>query len=639
MLENLNEKTPIKPVFFEDESVPVGRNDRGMMTGVRTYISESEEERVPLFRKLRDVSEVRVETREACGVVTPGSSMCSKHEGEVPLAEQIKCVAKLNDTAEYSFDNATGKAYAEIVKDLNKEKIKESTVLTAKMTDCGLLRAKRFADGKIIYHALTEARIVGGKKWRVGEMVYFTLCIQNFRDFNKQWTEVYCLDELEEVKFVGSILSRYLCPAESRAYQLAAIKSLKSEIYSIVKNLKEEELVTHVGWKSKMDEITFVDGEAYPLRDSVISLLRKPQIVESANIEQIIREIVNELRVVDCEKRIRFLIAYGMVAWFSSIVGAFWSNSPGLLLTGERRICRDYAEYFLKFCRREEGNDILTLSETDDAWLTEYIKVLRDDVFAYDCFEAGKRAKTMRCVIAGNGMANQKLRVPLVVLQKFSAEEIDYCNFVVVDILGYSKSTRLFYAVGAMKGILMELVERHKKNFLEHECNGMASFEECWGKVCELLISLLIQAGVSAVLAEEFLMEIGSGVNLIRNQMRSDYKVSVLIFKQRLQWYIHQGDIKVELFSQITGKAGAEEMAWIKGDRLLIPVSYFKRVVLPMLEMSESEWKTVRNRMLSKGILRCYGGSEFTKQVSLPSGKRVRVIDMSKEFVCSIDTL
>ena len=70
------------------------------------------------------------------------------------------------------------------------------------------------------------------------------------------------------------------------------------------------------------------------------------------------------------------------------------------------------------------------------------------------------------------------------------------------------------------------------------------------------------------------------------------------------------------------------------GEVLYVPAKYMNHFVLPMLRINASQYKRVRNGLIVSGMLCLYGeGKDYTKKITLPSGRRIHAFEMKAAIV------
>lgn len=552
--------------------------------------------------------------------------------GTLPLSEMIYREAALSEEQKYAYDHEVGRGYAKAIEMLVKDKIRENTVTSNSMTNAGILRGKKFADGTECYHKVADSRIVEGKKWIIDGTEFFRLKIQNLRSFNVQWTPLLSMDDLDHDRKIEILLSKYFCPSESRAYHIHTLKDIRSQIFEFLNSLPEEELVNEVGWKMT-DHYTYLDGDGYPLQDAPIALLRKPGTRGEDDINSIVSEICYQMQRIDFQNRIRLMIAYGVTSWLSSVCTKAQVTLPNMIITGEEAVCRAYAESCLKVYCRESGTDILDLIDVTEPWLAKYIEILRDDVLVLDCFETSKKLKLLKILISGRTVQNRRVKVPVVILQRFPSDEMEYTDFISVDLLGFKRSESLDDNLAKLKGVLLKTIESRKNENLSFLDKGF-SYEVTMASTLKFVRVLLLEAGCNPVLSERFIDELEKGISVLINQTRDNKELSLYVVKQRFQKLLDQGDIRMINYTQITVECDEEDAIWLRNDTAYIPSKYFNYTILPLVGLKPKEFKDIRGQLIANGILRVYNSQgEFTKRITLPSDHRVHVYDFEKSFI------
>ena len=557
----------------------------------------------------------------------------------VTFENQIRQAANLSEQAQYSFENSVGRTYAKLIEEVGRDKLRENTSISNQMTDIGYLRGKSFADGTASYHTIAEAHIVEGRKWRIGTAEYFCLRVQNIRTGKIQDTPLLDIKYLETDKRVEWLLSKYFFPSDSRAYLKNSIKDLRSRIYEFLNSLELETLDMHVGWKQS-EYYKYTDGRMHPFKEDIMASFRKPQSEEDVNGNQIISELCEVLSCVDYDNRIRFLIIYALVAVFSSVCTQNLKNQPGILITGEQAVCRRYAEHGMKFYCREQGSDILDLQELSEKSLAEYTDVIRDDSLVIDCYDTTKKLRLVKAVASGRTVLNQRILSPSVLLQRSFNPEIEFSEFIEVDLYGFSCPLNFEENMEKLKALLIKTMETSKIADLLAKKESVQSFTDAIDAVIRFIRIVLIQAGVKPLLAESFMKDLEKGVYVLNKQAKRGRELPILIFRQRLRKLIYEGEIRVFDFAKNGGADDMERAIWVRNETAYIPAKYLLKGILPLMDMESKDFKVVRDILISKDILRVYNTEKgYTKDVTLPNGKRVSAYEIDYRYIFDVDEL
>lgn len=625
------------PLFFDNPNIRVGRlSDNEVSENVNSSSLGFS------FENLKEDEGKRFVLQE--DFLQPQTSVYNMpsqflHYQMQTFENQIRQAANLSEQAQYSFENSVGRAYAKLIEEVGRDKLRENTSVSNRMTDVGYLRGKSFADGTASYHTIAEARIIEGRKWRIGTAEYFCLRLQNSHTGEVKNTPMINMKFLEIDKNVEQLLSKYFYPSDSRAYLKTSVKDLRSRIYEFLNGLEFEALEMHVGWKQS-EVYKYSDGKMYPFKENVLAALRKPQSEEDVNGNQIISELSDALACVDYDNRIRFLIIYALVAVFSSVCTHNWKNQPGILITGEQAVCRKYAEHGMKFYCREKGNDILDLQELSEKSLAEYTDVIRDDSLVIDCYDTTKKLRLVKSVASGRTILNQRIVAPVVLLQKKYNPEVELSEFVAVDLYGFSCPLNFEENMEKLKVLLIKTIETSKIDDLLAKKESAQSFTDAIDAVIGFIRIVLIQAGVKPLLADSFMKELEKGASVLNKQAKRGREIPILIFQQRLRKLIYEGEIRVVDFAKNGSVDDVERALWIRNETAYIPSKYLSKGILPLMDMESKDFKVVRDMLISKNILRVYNTEKgYTKDVTLPNGKRVSAYEIDYRYIFDVDEL
>ena len=550
-----------------------------------------------------------------------------------PIETYIENTEPLSEAAKYAFEEELGRARAKLIADVEKDKVREKTVVANHLTSLGFTRGKFFSDQTVNYQRIAEGVILNARKWVFGKEKFFMLEVQNARTGETKKTEVLSLNSLEEDRYAENIISQYFYPSDSRVYAKTSVKDFKSRLYEFLDCIEPEKISEYVGWK-KTEFYEFVDGTNYPFLESQIASLRKPLVFKSIVPERLIADLCNELNEKDFDNRIRFLIGYGLVNWLSSLCAYKRSSYFEVLLLGEENVCRKYAHAFLKFLSRDCGEDILNLQDITEKYVAEYVQTVQDDTLVFDCYEASRKSSLLKSIVSRKSVFNFKIEKPLVVLQRWSNPQIDFSGFICVDLYGFEKSKKFFDDMEAFKGLILETVEKAKPETLVAEVRDYESYKENFVKVLQLTRTVLMKSGVSLSLATYFTNELEKGISVVQQQTERNRELAVMAFRQRFRKLVDMGEIRILTFSKDVNAENQEFSIWIKGNVACLPVKYLRRVILPLMEISFGEFKEIRDILISQNLLFTYDSQkELTRDVVLPAGKRVNAYVISYRYL------
>lgn len=633
MLNNVFERNCEEPITFSDPTIKVGEG-RGRVINTLWQESEpeSKKETIPKMLCKSDLT-IPVESREETRVVPSTCGDISPYYLQptiTTLQDFVRYNAGLPDESEFAFYNSVGQAYGKVVENILKEELKESSRVSHKLTGEGFIRKRQIVKGETINTELTNCGVVGGKKWTYKGETWFVLKLWLSDKHSFVETDLASLSDLEDINWVERFMSRYFHVTDTRAYQKATILDFRSRLYEVVADFPEEKMFTSLGWQ--MEEVLFyADEKSCPLKKESRSITVAPERLIKSSVNSVLFAIINGLKDCDFEKRLTLLFSFGLTSWCGTLLGVNGENMPQMILSGLESQCKECADSFLKMLRRREGYDIL------DSYLLhedaeEYAATLRDDTFVLNCFSGTKKEELRRGLISGHVLGRCMLKVPLVVLQGFPTREFDFVDIIAIDLYEIMSNKLLLQAIQELKSILLHTIES-KKVVPQIKFD---SFEKAMCYMPQYICEILQEAGAELFLAERVREILTTGAEKFCKMQGMKTPAYVEIFCQRLRRLIGLDRVSTSSFLQAAAETDKCNGIWIREKSVLVPANYMHRVLVPMLGISESDFKRVRDWLLGRKYLRAYLESgEYTRRVTLPDGTRVRVYELSKElFEC-----
>lgn len=523
---------------------------------------------------------------------------------------------------ESAYRNQKGKNQANSEAALDRVKKEERTSLTHGLCEHGFIRARAFSDGTGSYTIVANGRIEEVHRWLIDETEYVRLLISNttscYITVESEWTDVFKFSELENDKFVEGLLSCYFKPVDDRAYNLAALKDFRSRIQEMIRRTPLEVVRTKTGWFKFGNKQIYYDGANFPQKEHTLSRLRRSSFQTDIGVEEILNGICEELAIHNLGRRISFLIGYGLLTWFSDVYSINWNKSPGIMFLGKENVCRRYADACLKMYVRVNGSDIVELLDTDKRTLTEYVDVLKDDVFVLNAneFTAGtlKFAKT---IIAGRSIANHSVNVPIVVLQNVPNGEIAYSDYVTIDLNGFKVSERLCFYMQELKARLLSILEAEP--VADEACAyRMVSYEEAIRIVLPRIKNCLLGAGVPMTVLDKFFGSLEQGMMMYYQFCGNEQDTLVHMLKQRFEQIMSTGEITVT-GDIVKGVSRDPKYSLIvKDNAVFVPSKYLEVGIFPQLGIDRGEFRRVRDALIANGLLDIYGDQKgYTRKITI----------------------
>lgn len=633
MLNNVFERNCEEPISFSDPTIKVGEG-RGRVINTLWQESEpeSKKETIPKMLCKSDLT-IPVESREETRVVPSTCGDISPYYSQptiTTLQDFVRHNAGLPDESEFAFYNSVGKAYGMVVEQILKEQLKESSRVSHKLTGGSFIRQRQIVKGETINTELTGCGVVGGKKWTYKGETWFVLRLWLSDKHSYVETDLERLSALEDINWVERFMSRYFRVADTRAYQKTAILDFRSRLYEVIADLPEEKMFTSLGWQME-DVLFYADEKSCPLKKESRSITVAPERIIKSSVNSVLFAIINGLKEYDFEERLTLLFSFGLTTWCGSLLGVNGKNMPQIILSGQESQCKEYADSFLKMLRRRDGYDILDnyLLHED---VEEYVAALRDDTFVLNCFSGTKKEELRRGLISGHVFGRCILKVPLVVLQGFPTRDFDFVDIIAIDLYEIMPNKLLLQAIQEMKSILLYTIESKKIVPQEKSDN----FEEAMHYMPRYISEILQNAGAELFLTEQIREILVAGAEKFCKMQGMKIPAYVEIFCQRLRRLIDLDQVSTSSFLQADAEMDKGGEIWIRENSFLVPANYMHKVLIPMLGISESDFKRVRDWLLGRKYLHAYlEGDEYTRRVTLSDGTRVRVYELSKElFEC-----
>jgi len=523
--------------------------------------------------------------------------------------------------AAYTIQKGKNQANSETA--LDKEKRNERTSLTHGLCEHGFIRAKGFGDGTGKYTIIANGCIEKVHRWQIDETEYVRLLISdtssNYISGEVEWTDIFKVSELENGKFVEGLLLRYFKPVDVRVYRPEALKDLQSRIQEEIRKTPLEVVRTETGWFKLGDKRIYYDGINFPQKDHPLSQLRRSSSQSNISIEEILNGICEELVTHDFERRISFLIGYGLITWFSDVCSINWNRRPGIMLLGKEDVCRRYADTCLKMYVRTNGSDIVELMDADKSMLTEYVDVLKDDAFILNANGLSANSlKYVKTIIAGRSIDNHSVNAPIIVLQNVPNSEIVYSDYVTVDLNGFKVSERLCFYMQELKAKLLSIFEAEPVVDDSAYVYRTVSYEEAIKFVLPTIKKCLLGAGASVTVLDRFFASLEQGTTLYYQYCGDERDTLVHMLKQRFEQIMATGEITVT-GDIVKGVSRDPKYSLIvKDNAVFIPAKYLEIGIFPKLGIDRSEFRRVRNALIANGLLDIYGDTKgYTRKITI----------------------
>ena len=285
---------------------------------------------------------------------------------------------------------------------------------------------------------------------------------------------------------------------------------------------------------------------------------------------------------------------------------------------GKENVCRCYADACLKMYVRVNGSDIIELLDTDKRTLTEYVDVLKDDVFVLNANDlSAGNLKFAKAIIAGRSIANHSVNVPIVVLQNVPNSEIAYSDYVTVDLNGFKVSERLCFYMRELKARLLSILE--VEPVADEACAyRKVSYEEAIRIVLPRIKNCLLEAGAPMTVLDKFFGSLEQGMMMYYQFWGNEQDTLVHMLKQRFEQIITAGEITVT-GDIVKGVSRDPKYSLIVKDNVVfVPSKYLEVGIFPKLGIDRGEFRRVRDALIANGLLDIYGDQKgYTRKITI----------------------
>lgn len=577
-----------------------------------------------------------------CTVVSSNIGIADNTIGTEVTSSGVSVIPAVDEFDRFTYQSQIAKKRADIEADLVKDKIRENTVLSHSFSNYGYLREKTFVDGVRMSHVVANGNIVNVCRWLVGENEYASLLIEDttpgIRDRKTEWTSVFNVNELNKDTYIEQLLSRYFKPSDSRAYSPISIKEFRSRISEAICSVEPEIIPIKTGWYISGDRRLYYDGSNYPIGKHILGRMRRVNAATSFRLENTIRGLCEELNSYDSWNRLAFLIGYGMITWLSAVFSLEWNKHPGVLIFGNEEACRRYADACLKMYRRADGSDIVSLSENNKKTLLEYADVLRDDAFVLNCHHIGWNSSLVKTIISGRSIDNHGLEAPIVVLQSFPDQALNYDDYVTVNLNGYKISDDFCLYMQELKTALLAMVENNLRVSSETMNRSSVSYEKVASIVFPGIKQYLFSAGVTMSVLDTFFDKLEKGM-VIKKKFSGDIgDTFVHLFKQGLEQAIESGKLSVTGDIRIRATGDPKRSIIVRNNSVYVPAKYLNEKILPSLNLSIGDFNKIRGALIERDLLDTYNTEKgYTKKITVSRDDRIHVYDMDKSVFITFE--
>lgn len=228
------------------------------------------------------------------------------------------------------------------------------------------------------------------------------------------------------------------------------------------------------------------------------------------------------------------------------------------------------------------------------------------------------------------------MEVPIVVLGDKLLMFDDYNDGMNIDLCGFPSCREMAYEMKALKGLIKQTIENFgMEKIVAMELDGDADGMD---KLILLLEKVLLEMGANHFMIDSFLSSVKEGVKKVKQKVDEGGNAA-LVLGQRIRRFVRNG--MIEMYDITNVSMGREESAiWLKGESAYVSVQYLKNYILPLVNISASEFKVIRDNLIEAGMLKTYENSnDYTKKVVFPTGKRAHVYEFEKNFLQEVERL